>query len=248
MRLLSSLTIATLIAAAACKLPPPAGSAPPARDTARVRPIPPSSRPVVLRDTALEQRTARLELTLLEKEAQLEEMQARLDDARREVVRAMAKLQSLATRAEAASGMAEAEIALQALRSSLDETPSSEAVQAAELLQLASGEFDKQNYAGALYLATQAKNAASSGQGRLGSGDRGTPRAGEIPFALPLRIETTSRANVREGPGAAARVLFTLEQGTPLIAYSYLDQWVRIRDGTDRAGWIHQGLIGGRRR
>src|SRR5213078_2460104 len=79
-----------------------------ARDSARVR--------VPARDTALEQRAARLELKVLEQGAQVDELQSRLDDARREVVRAMAKLQSLATRAEAASGMAEAEIALQALR------------------------------------------------------------------------------------------------------------------------------------
>ena len=246
MRTPSLMMLAAVVQVSACKLPPPAGSAPPARDTARVRPIPPASQPVVIRDTALEQRAARLELTVLEKEAQLEEMQTRLDDARREVVRAMAKLQSLATRAEAASGMAEAEIALQALRQNGAGTPSSEASQAAQLLQLATGEFDRQNYAGALYLATQSKNAASAGQ-RLGSGDRGTPRAGEIPFALPLRVETTSRANVRERPSGGSRVLFTLEAGQPLVAYSYVDQWVRITDGTDRAGWIHQGLIGRRR-
>jgi hypothetical protein len=239
--------IALLVIAGACKLPPAAGGLPPARDTARVRPIPPASQPVVIRDTALEQRAARLELTVLEKEAQLEEMQSRLDDARREVVRAMAKLQSLATRAEAASGMAEAEIALQALRADGDGTPSSEASQAAELLQLATGEFDKQNYAGALYLATQSKNAASAGQGRLANGDRGPPRAGEMPFALPLRVETTSRANVRERPSSGSRVLFTLEAGAALVAYSYVDQWVRITDGNDRAGWIHQGLLGRRR-
>lgn len=236
-----------IVLAAACKLLPPAGSAPPARDTARVRPIPPASQPVLMRDTALEHRAARLELAVLEKEAQLEELQSRLDDARREVVRAMAKLQSLATRAEAASGMAEAEIALQALRAGSDGPPSSEASQAAQLLHLATGEFDRQNYAGALYLATQSKNAASAAQGRLASGDRGTPRAGEVPFAMPLRIETTTRANVREGPSGGSRVLFTLDPGAPLVAYSYVDQWVRITDGSDRAGWIHQGLIGRRR-
>jgi len=87
---------------------PPPVRAP--RDTTRVR------APAPVRDTALEQRAARLELRVLEQEAQVSDLQTRLDEARREVVRGMAKLQSLATRAEAASGMAEAEIALQALR------------------------------------------------------------------------------------------------------------------------------------
>src|SRR6266516_2478232 len=158
------------------------GSSPqpkPGRDTAPARRPPP---PAAVRDTQLEQRVGRLELRLLEKEAQVEELQARLDDARREVVRAMAKLQSLATRAEAASGMAEAEIALQALRSagpgggggSNPQAPTPpEYGQGTQLLQLATTEFDQQNYAGALYLAAEAKNAASAGQARVATDNRG---------------------------------------------------------------------------
>ncbi len=201
--------------------------------------------PVVARDTALEQRAARLELKVLEQEAQVAELQSRLDDARREVVRAMAKLQSLATRAEAASGMAEAEIALQALRSANgNNSPTSpEYGQGSQLLQLATAEFDQQNYAGALYLATEAKNAAAAGQGRVSSDDRASTRKGEVPFALPLPLQTTGRANVREGPGANFKVLFTLETGVSIMAYSYVEQWVRIKDGNDRPGWIHQSLI-----
>ena len=210
------------------------------RDTARV-----TQRQPVVRDTALEQRAARLELKVLEQEAQVDELQSRLDDARHEVVRAMAKLQSLATRAEAASGMAEAEIALQALRAANGNSapPSPEYGQGSQLLQLATTEFDQQNYAGALYLATEAKNAAAAGRGRVASDDRSATRRGEVPFALPLRLQTTGRANVREGPGAGFKVLFTLEAGVAIVAYAYVDQWVRIRDDSDRPGWIHQTLV-----
>src|SRR3989440_6395327 len=156
-----------LLSAAACRHPPP-GNTTPARPSQSRTPV----QPVVVRDTALEQHAGRLELKTLEQEAQVAELQNRLDDARREVVRAMAKLQSLATRAEAASGMAEAEIALQALRSAngSNSAQTPEIGQATQLLQLATTEFDKQNYAGALYLATQAKNAAAAGQGRLATG------------------------------------------------------------------------------
>jgi len=211
----------------------------------------------VARDTALESRAARLELKVLEQGAQVEELQTRLDDARREVVRAMAKLQSLATRAEAASGMAEAEIALQALRTGTggggggggggSATAPPELNQGTQLLQLSTVEFDRQNYGGALYLANEAKNAAAAGQGRLSSDDRVKPRTGEVPFALPLRLQTTGRANVREGPGSNFRVSYTLDAGAELTAYSYVDQWVRVNDQTNRAGWIHQNLIGRRR-
>src|SRR5205807_6866322 len=80
--------------AAACAHPVRSGPGP-AVDTTRA----------TARAADLEQRVARLELRVLERDAQIEEVQTRLDDARQEVVRAMAKLQTLATRAEAASGI-----------------------------------------------------------------------------------------------------------------------------------------------
>src|SRR2546421_13037749 len=97
------------VGAAACHLPPRSGNPPPSRDPARVP-------PTVAHDTALEQHAARLELKVLEQEAQVEELQNRLDDAPPEVRRAMAKLQSLATRAEAPSGAAQAGNTRQGLR------------------------------------------------------------------------------------------------------------------------------------
>jgi uncharacterized coiled-coil protein SlyX len=239
------LLLLTAVLVASCKQPRTANTPPPVRaprDTARVRVPAPG------RDTALEQRAARLELRVLEQEAQVSDLQTRLDEARREVVRAMAKLQSLATRAEAASGMAEAEIALQALRSAggNNSLVPPEWSQGNQLLQLATTEFDQQNYAGALYLATEAKNAAAAGQRRATTDDRGATRKGEVPFALPLRVRTTGRANIREGPGSNFKVLFTLEDRVALVAYSYVDQWVRVVGDGDRTGWIHQTLIGRR--
>jgi len=196
-----------------------------------------------MRDPKLEQKLARSELLLLEKEAQVSELQARLDDARLEVVRAMAKQQSLASRAEAASGMAEAEIALQSLRG----TARSEGVaEVSRLIKLSTAEFDKQNYAGALYLASQAKGAAFAARGQLASADRGALRAGEVPFATPLKLQTTKRSNVRDGPGSTFKIAFTLPAGAPLTGSSRVEQWVRIIDDSGRNGWIHQGLIGRR--
>ena len=88
----------------------------------------------------LERRIARLELSLMEKEAQVDELQSQLDDTRQEVVRAMAKLQTLATRAEAASGIAEAEVALQTLKTAPGQPPTPEGAQAGRLLKESSAE------------------------------------------------------------------------------------------------------------
>jgi len=209
----------------------------PPRDVVTVAPAPAS--PAVARDPALERQIAGLELKLLEKEAQVEDLQARLEDARREVVRAMARLRTLATRTEAASGIAEAEIALQSLP-----TAAARAVaDATELIEVATAELDKQNYGGALYLANQATSVAAAARAQLAGSDQGSPRRDELPFALPLHLQTTTGANVREGPGTDFTVVFTLPAGAPLVAYSSAEEWLRVADDSGRGGWIYQRLI-----
>jgi Tfp pilus assembly protein FimV len=190
-----------------------------------------------------DRRIARLELVLLEKNAQVEELQARLDKAQEEVVRAMAKLQTLASRAEAASGMAEAEVALQPLRhrSGLQNAP--EAAQASRLLREASAEFSQENYGGALYLANQAKALAAAGTGRLSARERTSDRPGEKPFAIPIPLRAVGSGNVREGPATSAPVAFAVEGGDSLTGYSYVENWVRISDEMGRGGWIYRKLI-----
>lgn len=191
----------------------------------------------------LERRIARLELSLMEKEAQVEELQTRLDNTRQEVVRAMAKLQTLATRAEAASGIAEAEVALQTLKTAPGQPATPEGTQATRLLKESSAEFDKTNYGGALYLANQAKTFAGAAQGRLSAGERGAQRSGETAFALPIRLVASGRGNVRAAPGTSSRIEFGVEPGEALIGYSYVDEWIRIGDDSGRGGWIFRSLV-----
>lgn len=231
-----TLSLAGLVLVAACAHRAPTTG--PRPDNSRA-----AAETVTVRDPDLEQRAARLELRVLERDAEIEDLQARLDEAQREVVRSMAKLQTLATRAEAASAMAEAELALQSLRSTRGGAAAGEAAQAARLLELATAEFDKSNYGGALYAATQAKTMAGTGRGRLLSQDPGSLRPGEVLFALPLKLQASGRSNVRDGPAPAAKVLFTVTNGTDLTGYSYLNDWVRVTDDSSRTGWIHQSRI-----
>jgi len=179
-----------------------------------------------------DRRISRMELALLEKTAQVEELQARLDEAREEVVRAMAKLQTLASRAEAASGMAEAEVALQPLKSRSIQQSAPEAAQAGRLLREAAAEFNQENYGGALYLATQAKALAAAGTGRLSARERTSDRPGEKPFAVPIPLKTLGSGNVREAPGKAAPVAFAVESGDTLTGPPSLAPSVRIRHDT----------------
>ena len=197
---------------------------------------------VTVRDPELDKRVARLDLLLLAKDAQIEDLQSKLEDTRAEVVRAMAKLQTVASRAQAASAMAEAEVSLQSLKTG-PAADSPEAEQVTKLVRQSATEFNKQNYAGALYLANQAKTLASSYRGRLSLGDREGTRPGETPFAKPIRLQMTTRGNVREGPGTNFPVSFAAETGTMLTGYSYADEWIRISDETGRSGWVFRSLV-----
>lgn len=196
-----------------------------------------------VRDTILERRNARLEMALLEKEGQIDDLESRLDEARGEVVRALARLQTVANRAEAASGIAEAEIALQSLKGGASSPRIPETARIVDLVKQSSVEFDKQNYGGALYLAGQAKALVASARARLGTTDRTVTRPGETAFALALRLKTTSRGNVRGGPGTNFAVLFALEPGASLTGYSFVDDWIRVSDDGGRSGWISRSLV-----
>ncbi len=231
--------LGVLLALAACRGSTPAPEVVPA---ATPQPAPEATRVdtvrVAVADPELEQRATRLALRLLEREAEVEELQRRLDEARREVVRSMAKLRTLATRAEAASAMAEAEIALQSLRAAAGTQEVPDLDDARRLLDMSAAEFNKQNYGGALYLANQAKTTALGGAGRLRESERAALRPGEARFALPLKLQLTGRTNVREGPGTGYRVLFTLDAGAQLVGVSYAGEWIRVMDEAGRDGWV----------
>ena len=225
---------------AACSHPAHPAPVVPVADTTTHAPPP---APVVVRDPEQDRRIAQLEFQMMERDTEIQALQGRVDDARLEVVRAMAKVPGLATRAEAASGMAEAEVAVQSLKSAAGTQTVPEMAQAVGLLHQSTGEFDKQNFGGALYLANQAKGVAASGSGRLGEVDRNTLRPGEILFTIPLSSHTSGNANVRAGPGTTFKVTYTLESGAAITVFSIADDWVRITDDSGRSGWIFRNLI-----
>lgn len=185
----------------------------------------------------LEEELARHRLILLEKEAQLKVLGQKLDAAIREVVRAMAKLQGLESKAEAASNLAEAEIALNLLeREGSAREKDSDLIQANQLLKASAQEFKKENYGGALYLASQAKSLIKGEQARSTSGEKMPKVEGEAPFSLPLPLRVLTKSNVREGPGPNFKIGFVVEEGARLTGRSYKGLWVRVKSEDGRWG------------
>jgi uncharacterized coiled-coil protein SlyX len=221
-----TLSIVTILSACATGSPPPKSVSKPASG-------------VEIQAAELERRAAQLELQLMERDSVIDSLNARLDEALQEVVGAMGKLQSLTSRAEAASAMAEADVALQSITSSGRDSPESR--QGLRLMQLSAGEFKRKNFGGALYLANQAKAAARAHL--LAGGRLGNMRSGETPFAVPVKLHVSARANVRNGPGTNFAVSFTAEPSSTLSGLSYLGDWIRVTNDAGNEGWILRSLV-----
>jgi len=230
--------------AGACAKPATTVAPGPVRDTVYVTKVD-TVRLEAPRDTVHERLAGRLQMELLEREAEVADLRQKLDEAVREVVKTMARLQTAPTRAEAASATAEAEVAYQALRN----RPGTGivALEAKRLLDQSSGEFARSNYAGAIYLANQAKNVARSAAS-IGTVADGSPVAGEVPFATPISLTATSRANVREGPGTRYPVRLTLDRGAVIRGVSYAGDWIRVANPDGTGGWILGALLEGQSR
>lgn len=143
--------------------------------------------------------------------------------------------------------MAEAEIGVEALTAADGNGEVPEAARARRFLELSTTEFADENYAGALYLASQARSVARAADFRLTNLDQGDRQPSEVLFALPVPLETVRRSNVRTGPGLTFRVIVTLDPGTPLVGRSHTEMWVRITDDQKREGWIFHDLVASRR-
>lgn len=192
----------------------------------------------------LEEKVARQHLQLLEKDAEIKALHQKLEAAILEVVRAMAKLRGLSGRAEAASNLAETEIALKSLPTEPALRPKeSDVVQAQQLLRMATEEFKKQNYDGTVYLTSQIKMLIRASGDRPVKGAEVALTEGELALSPMLALRASNRTNVRQGPGSAFKILFVVERGTALSGISYNGVWVRVKTEDGRAGWVHYSLV-----
>jgi len=230
-RMYRTLSIVMTLSLFACASP--AREEPPPSTQAAVEP-----QTQIVRDPELERQVRQLEIQLMERDALIESLNARLEQALQEVVGTMRKLRSLATRAEAASAMAEADVALQSIGNAGRDSP--ELKQAFRLMQQSSGEFKRNNFGGALYLANRARAVAR--QPGLGGGV-GKLRPGEVAFAGPVKLRASARANVRLGPSMNFPVSFSADSGSALSGLSYLGEWIRVTNDAGKEGWIFVSLV-----
>jgi hypothetical protein len=193
---------------------------------------------------------ARLQQELARRDAELRDLQAqRRDQARalqettKQATRAKVKLRRLATQADAASYVAEVEIALEAARAGPGAAARAPLLTLAEqMLASSSASFARGDYGVAMDFAAQAEQLALAGGGLAADGTAARANA-EARFDPPVRLRAGIESNLRRGPRARAKTIGVLQEGTPVVARGYRDGWLQVETEDGRSGWMHQSVV-----
>jgi hypothetical protein len=232
-----------LIAGCATPPAPPATEPPPAP----VEAAPPAPACPVCDDGSVE--IARLRQELANREAELRDLRAQqreqaraLQETAKEATRAKVKLRRLATQADAASYLAEVEVAVETVRLPAEAPAAAPLVALArEILAASATPFAQGDYGGAMDLAAQAEQlVVVAGNARAGKGARPPP---EAPFDVAIRLRTTQGGNLRRQPNGKSAAVGALPAGSPVVAHAWQGGWLRIETEDGRAGWMFQSLV-----
>lgn len=230
---------------AGCATPP----APPAPAPAPVEALPPVPACPICEDGSAE--IARLRAELASREAELRDLKAQqrdqaraLQETSKEVTRAKVKLRRLATQADAASYLAEVEVALETARLPPKADAAPLIALGRQVLSSAAAPFAQGDYGGAMDLAAQAEQLASAAGGDRTAAGAGAPP--EVPFDVAVRLRTRIECYLRRRPSGKAAAVGELPAGTLLVARAWRGGWLRVEAEDGRTGWIYQSLVAAR--
>ena len=235
---------AATFALAGCATTPEPEPPPPAAPA----PVAPQVCPVCV-DQA--QEVARLRQDLASREAEIRELRSSqrdqvkvIQESTREVTRAKAKMRRLATQADAASYIAEVEVALGALRASLPASPPAPLVALAQsLLDSTAAPFAQGDYGAAMDRAAQAEQliaVAADGQ-RPPSLRVRVP--GEVLLQVTIPLRFVAAGTLRREPQPLSTAVAKLAKDTPLVAHAYRGSWMRVETPDGRSGWVAQAQL-----
>jgi predicted GNAT family N-acyltransferase len=191
----------------------------------------------------------RLRQLLAEKEALIRSQQARqqeqakeLQATTREASRAQVKLSRLATQPDAASTLAEVEVAMETLKSVKTTVPQrAMQAQAQKLLDAANAAYEKGDFATAVDRATQSREILDMLQGLRAM--KTTRNRVTVTFQAPIPLRTRIDSNLRQLPRGNAKILSVLKKDTALMAQAYRGPWLRIQTEDGRTGWVFNRLV-----
>jgi len=160
-----------------------------------------------------------------------------LKETSNQIARAEVKLRRFATEADVASRLAEVEVAMDALESSLNtehEMPLQ--VLAQRLLDKASISFKRGKYSAAADHAAQAEQLIDMLMDHNAIAELRVSPETLFKVAIPLKIKADSQ--LRKKPHSNAVILDELQKATRITARSYQEQWLQVQTEDGSTGWI----------
>jgi len=167
-----------------------------------------------------------------------------LQESHREVARAKVKLRRLATQADAASYIAEVEVAMETLRGTMGATSNVPLMVLAQgILESTAAPFAQADYGVAMDRAAQAEELiirVAHYRFRPGSRSR-VP--GQVPLQMAIPLKVTAESHLLRQPLGKARVVAVLKKDSPLVAHAYKGSWLQVETEDGRSGWVDQAVL-----
>jgi hypothetical protein len=228
--------------AAGCAAPPSAPVETPAPIAV------PRAEPVCAHCAKLQVEVVQLRRLLAERESELSVLREQrveavkaLEETTRRAAGARARLRSLATRAVAASYIADVEVSMATARlESVDESRRAQLARAQKILDSSNEPFAKGDYDAAIDIASHAAEILAT-TAQPGAGITCANRAVHFVKATPLRV--TIDSNLRDGPSRKAAIRGVLSAGTPVMGRARCGAWLRVEIAEGSSGWVHRSLL-----
>lgn len=157
-----------------------------------------------------------------------------------EISRTQNKLHRLATQPEAASKMAEVEVAIATLEQS-NLTKSNIAFKhlAQRFLNAAMVVYRQKDYSQAMNYAAQSGELISA----INSEKDTELQDAIVPFRTPIFLRTIQVDNLRAEPNSTAKVVNRLKLNVPLTVSAYYHEWLYVQVSNNLSGWIQSSSV-----
>lgn len=217
------------------------------KETSSIKVIPVPEKPPyqrIYRDEiiALKQKLAEKDELIRSLNAREQGQAQALQETASEISRTKSKLHRLATQPDAASKIAEVEVAINATKQAeLNEADSALQLLAQRLLNMATVAYRQKDY------STAMNHAAQSGEliDVIVNLARKPVDAQDatVVFRVSIPVLVTHTINLRADPDNHSKVITILKKNTPLTAVAYNGNWLHVQTGDDLSGWIQSRSV-----
>jgi hypothetical protein len=195
----------------------------------------------------------RLQQLLAEKDALIRSQQAHQQEQAKELqsttsqaTRAQVKLSRMATQTDAASTLAEVEVAMAALKSAKTTAPQQAMqAQAQHLLEAASAAYAIADFVTAVDRASQAREIIDMVQAQRNE-KAANRHSATVAFQTPIPLRTRIDCNLRQLPRGNAALLTVLKKDATLLGLAYNGDWLQVQTEDGRMGWLLNSLVSAR--